>query len=165
MRSIKRIAAVTLVLSWGASFLAAQPMPVPAVQISLALPAQAVDFGDMDFRDENNQPIAAPQVRRRFEDVVNANLNRLLIENLTPLRRAFLDMLSREKDAFADWIGRSVKRAQRWLWTMANGGARVAAVARRSWPVPAQAAAGRHADKNEFPSLAFLLIASTRLLR
>ena len=89
-------------LSWGASFLAAEPIPAPAIRLTIALPAQSVDFGDLDYRDENNQPIAAPTVRRRFEDVFNSNLNRLLIENLTPLRRAWLDMLSREKDAFAD---------------------------------------------------------------
>jgi hypothetical protein len=152
-------------LSWGASFLAAEPIPAPAIRLTIALPAQSVDFGDLDYRDENNQPIAAPTVRRRFEDVFNSNLNRLLIENLTPLRRAWLDMLSREKDAFADWIGRAVSNAQRLFWIAVNGGTRIAVVIRSA---AMTAAGGRTAGfepaGERFVSLIFLLIASTRLI-
>lgn len=165
MRTFKIALTGWLVLAWGAGLLSAEPLPSVNIHVSLALPAQAIDFGDLDFRDENNRPIAAPQARHRFEDLLQRNLNQLLIESLTPMRRAWLNLLSAEKDVFGDWIGRAADNARRIFSTAANGGARLAVIMRAvSMPRASKATAGAQPAGDKFLSLAFLLISTTRLI-
>jgi len=166
MKNFRGIVSAVFFVSWGAGLLVAAPIPNLPIRLSLNLPAQNIDFSDLDVRDENSQPVAArAQVIRRFEDVLNQNLNVLLIENLTPLRRAFLELMSREVDAFSDWMGRVHDAAERFFWTTAGRGVRLALPPRVALKVRTPALdSALHASANQFPSLAFLLISSTRLL-
>jgi hypothetical protein len=166
MRTIRGVVSAMFILSWGAGLLAAAPVSNLPIRLSIDLPAQNIDFSDMDLRDENNRPIVAPQIIRRFEDVLNENLNRMLIDNLTPLRRAWLEMANRKWDAFADLIGRARSATQRWFWTVASRASKLLVVMRASAnpPAPVARASALVASTNQFLSLAFLLISSTRLL-
>lgn len=164
-RLIRTIAVAVLVA--GASQAFAAPLSAPAFRISLALPTAQFDFSDMDLRDEFNRPVAAPAVvRERFEALLNRELNRLLIQNLTPVRRAFLDLLDSARDAFGpayEAARRQVARAAAailrhepvlvatvlWASSMA-----LRAASRLSWP-----------EENISRLLVLRLIASTRLLR
>lgn len=166
MRSIRGIFSVLFFASWGAGLLAAVPITTSPIRLSIDLPAQNIDFSDLDARDANNRPIASPRVIRRFEDVLNQSLNQLLIENLTPAHRAWMQMLIHPVDAFGDWIGRARAAAQRWFWTVTGRGVRLAMPppATVNLPEPAANMSATYASTNQFPSIAFLLISSTRLL-
>lgn len=165
MKNFRNILTAACLLSSGfVSFGAATTPTAFPVRLALAAP-QTVDFSDLDLRDENNRPISSSAVRRRFEDLLNENLNRLLIENLTPLRRAWLDMLSEKKDAFADWLGRASKDFRRWLYTHSVDGRRMMTVARSGLSFSPLAPSLDVPDNNQnFVSTVFLLIASTRLI-
>ncbi len=167
MKIIKGILSAVLLASWGAGLLAAAPVAALPIRISLALPAQNIDFRDLDVRDENNRPVSASaEIVRRFEDILNANLNRLLIENLTPVHRAWMQMLSRDLDAFADWMGRAKAVVEHWLWTVTGRTARVIIPAQVGAKIaaPALKSAARAGLADQFSSLSSLLISSTRLI-
>ena len=166
MKSFKGLLLAILVLTWGATLLLAAPVPSSSFHLSLALPVQTIDFSDLDVRDANNRPVAVAQFRQRFEDVLNRELNRLLIENLTPLRRAWIEALSHERDVFGTWLQRSAKAAHQWIWTAAGRTQRwlASATSRHSLAANVTAAAAQRSDKN-FVALPLLLISSTRLLR
>ena len=156
-----------LVLTWGATLLPAAPAPASSFRLTLALPVPAtIDFSDLDLRDANNRPIVAPVIRQRFEEILNRELNRLLVENLTPLRRAWIAALSQEHDVFGAWFQRASTFVHRWIWTMAGRGHRWLAPmsGRLVTSTDATKWASQHADKT-FLSLLFLVISSTRLLR
>jgi hypothetical protein len=164
MKFLKAAAASVIVFSWCLGLLPTASASLQPIKISFALPAQNIDFSDLDMRDENNQPIFSPQLLQRFEDVLNRNLNQLLIENLTPLRRAFIDLLSRQRDAFAAWFQRKMETAQRFVSTAASQN-RFAVFVRE---VIASAASplviSSSAREENLPRTVFLLIASTRLI-
>lgn len=166
MRSLRGLLTAVLMLSGGAGLLAAAPVSTVPVRLSLALPAQSLDFGDLDLRDSSNRPIAAPAVRQRFEDVLNRELNRLLIENLTPLHRAWIEMLNRDRDVCGAWFQRTTKAVHRWIWTVASREQQWIAVGawRLATLTRVTAATAQRSDKN-FIALHFLLISSTCLLR
>ena len=165
MKFLKGLMAVLCLLSWGAVVSAAVPAQAPGFRITFALPAENLDFSDLDIRDENNQPIQAPQIRQRFEDLLNQSLNRMLIENLTPLRRAYIALLSRELDAFADWLTHPVSAAWKVLSLLPGSPSRIVNVLRvvSECSVPSATPPGSGAT-NDFASLLFLLLSSTRLL-
>ena len=169
MRLWVRLVAVMFVIA-GASPAFAAPLSSAAVpfspRISIALPAAQFDFSDLDMRDEFNRPISAPVVRVRFEEILNRELNRLLIENLTPLRREWLYLLDHAIDAFGAG-----------LRGVADTAVQLAVIALRSFSsgplVSSRSAAGRispsrslwSADAGALLSLTLRSISSTRLLR
>jgi hypothetical protein len=166
MSAFKRISILSVVFAWGAGLLNAAPVAPLHLQITLALPVTTVDFSDLDLRDENNQPIAAPEIRRRFEDALNDNIDRLLMDNLTPLRHALVDALSHDVNAFSDWIGRAVESAHRLLWTAGGDSHR--------WTLSPALASGLTRTilsqamttlAPQFVFLSVLLTSTTRLLR
>lgn len=166
MKNLRAIIAAAFFLTWAPGLFAALPQVPFSIRIGFDLPAQTIQFDDLDFRDENNQPVVRVETRRRFEDVFNRNLNRLLIENLTPLRRAWLEMLGSQNDPFADFLGRVMEPLQRWVATVGNGGPRLGVFIRwASIPFAQKLNHENQTTVNDFRSLTSLLISTTCLLR
>jgi len=168
MRLWIRLVAVIFVIAGASTAFAAplSPTTTPfAPRISIALPAAQFDFSDLDMRDEFNRPISVQVVRVRFEQLLNRELNRLLVENLTPLQHAWMDMLDHAIDAFGAGLRRVIDTAVQIAviavrgLSLSHGTASSRAVGRvptaRTW----------WADAGALISLTLRSISSTRLLR
>ena len=78
--------------------------PQPETKITIAVPTYALDLSDLDARDSLNRPINSVAMRKKFENLFSSRLNELLMEGLTPLRRSYLEFLSRFSSACPTWF-------------------------------------------------------------
>lgn len=72
--------------------------------VNIALPAESLDFSDLDVRDELNRPVKDSTVVRAFASSVQAVLLKTLVENLTPNNRFIKNILSLKHDVVCGWI-------------------------------------------------------------
>lgn len=73
------------------------------IKISISIPTQALDFSDIDARDEFNRPIKSHAVAMRFSELVTMTLHATLVKNLTPLNRLVQNVLQRNWDMMSGW--------------------------------------------------------------
>lgn len=77
---------------------------------NIALPAESLDFSDLDVRDALNRPVKNSVVARTFASSVQAVLLKSLIENLTPNNQFIKNVLSLKHDVVCGWIKRCVQK-------------------------------------------------------
>jgi len=75
-----------------------------SLPVSLAVPVQSLDLTDLDIRDVQNRSIHSAVARQRMETLFSSNLTDLLLNNITPARRAVLVLLSQVWRQAATWL-------------------------------------------------------------
>jgi len=166
MKSFIRSILVIFFMAGATSAFAAPTSSSFAPRISIALPAAQFDFSDLDVRDEFNRPVVSSVVRQRFEEALTRELNRLLLDNLTPLRRAWLDLLDKASGMSGDWLSAAASRVETLVFAVLRANF-LFSLFITDHAMTSDASTDRTAgagDDEKF-SLTLLTLSSTRLLR
>ena len=109
MRRIKLVLILTGIFAGGiVPSLFSQPtQKFPGLQ--LTVPQESMDFSDLDVRDVNNQPVSNHAAVNQIRQLFIQSLNQMLLENLTPVRRAYLKILSQYWDHTSGLLRNIVK--------------------------------------------------------
>ncbi|MCG3205658.1 MAG: hypothetical protein KCHDKBKB_02380 [Elusimicrobia bacterium] len=75
------------------------------LRISIALPSEALEFDDLDVRDQWNRPINTAKEKTAFSALWSENLNKKILFSLTPVRLKLMSLLQATWDMFAAQIG------------------------------------------------------------
>ncbi len=98
------LAAILLGWGWKCSFAFADPASPQIPLFSISLPSYATDLRDLDARDSNNRPIRSVAAKQELKNIFVNNLRDLLLQNLTPGRRAMLAFLAHSWDLVSGWM-------------------------------------------------------------
>lgn len=167
MKNLVRTIATLLFLAGATpAFAAPVSLQIASQKITIALPVAQFDFSDLDVRDEFNRPVAAPLIRQRFESLLNRELNRLLVENLTPLRRAWIAMLDSARDVFGDWLSSAKRQISEFSAAVLRGHPILFALTHwRGFTLLSVSSVRSSTDERGALALLLQLLSSTRLLR
>lgn len=142
--------------------------PETPLKVSIALPAESLQADDLDARDEFNRPVRTVKIQRAFEQIWISNLNRMLMNSLTPTRLLVLALLNSRWDGFTGAIRSTTEHVRRWVTLWFSAKKPQVRFLRFSQPLVLFFDSGRRASpstENVFQSFLSSLISSTRLLR
>ncbi len=165
----KRIRLLSSILFMGAFVFSSAPLFATAVsfQANISIPAQSLDFSDLDVRDGLNRASNSQQTSTDFSNFVSAVLNKSLLQNLTPNNRLIQTILNLKWDVISGWIKQAAQKAEGKIhfWLAQSKKARMVLVAVKTvMPLPRQNDVGLSAHNN-FLYLISSLLSSTQILR
>lgn len=103
--------AVLLVMGWGlAPSVAFINTTESDIAVSIAVPQSALDFSDLDARDEFNRPVHSGSKQNELRSLFVSGLNSILLLNLTPSALYEHELMSRTWDVFSGFLNGAARR-------------------------------------------------------
>jgi hypothetical protein len=158
---------MTLLIGGGIWIHAVNPAHSSYTPISIQLPAASLDLSDLDVRDHNNRRVFSPQHKYQLRTLFEFNLNGMILQNLTPTKRAVVNVLEKSWNGAFGWLRAAVHSLSILVTGWFNKSKWMSAKARLVHSSVTPATERWRADSSaiNFHSLIPSLISSTTLLR